>query len=168
VRKNNTLGFSFLWISLVIVLLDQISKTAIDLALEPGETVPISGNFFKITYVLNPGGVFGTKLGSGAFYTIVAIFAIFLAFFFFYRTLEQSWWRGMGWALILGGALGNLIDRFRFGEVLDFLDFDFIDINIPHVITLDRWPIFNLADAAVTLGMVVVLLGILFPPRSYE
>ena len=167
-RKNNTLGFSFLWISLVIVLLDQISKTAIDLALEPGETVSVSGNFFKITYVLNPGGVFGTKLGSGAFYTIVAIFAIFLAFFFFYRTLEQSWWRGMGWALILGGALGNLIDRLRFGEVLDFLDFDFINIHISKVITLDRWPIFNLADAAVTLGMVVVLLGILFPPRSYE
>jgi signal peptidase II len=168
VKKNNAASFSLLWISLAIVFLDQTSKTAIDLALQPGEIVPVSGNFFRITYVLNPGGVFGTKLGSGAFYTIVAIFAIFLAFFFFFRTLEQGWWRGSGWALILGGALGNLIDRFRFGEVLDFLDFDFIDIYIPKVIALDRWPVFNLADAAVTIGMLVVLLGILFPPRSYE
>jgi len=62
--------------------------------------------------------------------------------------------------------LGNIVDRFRFGQVLDFLDFDFFNINIPGVLELDRWPVFNIADASVTCGMALVLIFVLFPAKK--
>jgi len=151
-----------LLLSLSVVIVDQLSKTLIAQTLYPGESIKVLGNFFRITYVLNPGGAFGTRLGSGTFYTIISILAIFLAIYFFFRTRNEETWFRAGWALILGGAFGNLIDRFRFGEVLDFLDFDFPDIHIPSVIQLDRWPVFNFADACVTVAMVIVLWQVFF------
>ena len=151
-----------LLLSLSVVIVDQLSKTLIAQTLYPGESIKVLGNFFRITYVLNPGGAFGTRLGSGTFYTIISILAIFLAIYFFFRTRNEETWFRAGWALILGGAFGNLIDRFRFGEVLDFLDFDFPDIHIPSVIQLDRWPVFNFADACVTVAMVIILWQVFF------
>ena len=157
-----------LLLSLFIVIIDQLSKTIIAQTLYPGESIQVLGDFFRITYVLNPGGAFGTKIGSGTFYTIISIFAIFLGIYFFFRTSEDETWFKAGWALILGGALGNLIDRFRFGEVLDFLDFDFFNIHIPSVIHLDRWPVFNFADASVTVAMIIILWQVLLTPRHKE
>lgn len=151
-----------LLLSLFVVLIDQLSKTLIAHILHPGESIKVLGDFFRITYVLNPGGAFGTRLGSGTFYTIISILAIFLGLYFFFRTREEETWFRIGWALILGGAFGNLIDRFRFGEVLDFLDFDFFDIYVPSAIQLDRWPVFNLADACVTVAMVIILWQVFF------
>lgn len=151
-----------LLLSLLVVLIDQLSKTLIAHTLHPGESIKVLGDFFRITYVLNPGGAFGTRLGSGTFYTIISILAIFLGLYFFFRTREEETWFRIGWALILGGAFGNLIDRFRFGEVLDFLDFDFLDIHIPTLIQLERWPVFNFADACVTVAMAIILWQVLF------
>jgi len=152
-----------LLLSIFVVLIDQLSKTIIAQTLYPGESIRVLGNFFRITYVLNPGGAFGTKIGSGTFYTIISILAIFLGIYFFFRTREDETWFKAGWALILGGAVGNLIDRFRFGEVLDFLDFDFFDVHIPSVIHLDRWPVFNFADVSVTVAMIIILWQVLLP-----
>lgn len=151
-----------LLLSLFVILIDQLSKTVIAHALHPGESIKVLGDFFRITYVLNPGGAFGTRIGSGTFYTIISIFAIFLGIYFFLKTREDETWFRIGWALILGGAFGNLIDRFRFGEVLDFLDVDFFDIHIPSIIQLDRWPVFNVADASVTIAMIIILWQVLF------
>ncbi len=151
-----------LLLSLFVILIDQLSKTVIAHALYPGESIKVLGNFFRITYVLNPGGAFGTRIGSGTFYTIISILAIFLGIYFFLKTREDETWFRIGWSLILGGAFGNLIDRFRFGEVLDFLDVDFFDIHIPSIIQLDRWPVFNVADASVTIAMIIILWQVLF------
>lgn len=157
-----------LLLSLFVVLIDQLSKTIIAQTLYPGESIKVLGDFFRITYVLNPGGAFGTKIGSGTFYTIISILAIFLGIYFFFRTREDETWFKAGWALILGGALGNLIDRFRFGEVLDFLDFDFFNVHIPYIIHLDRWPVFNFADVSVTLAMIIILWQVFLPRRQKE
>ncbi len=165
-KKDTTKKLYLLGVSILILILDQLSKTLVEKSLNLGESIFVLGNFFKITYVLNPGGVFGTRILSGTCYTIVAISAIFLASYFFFRTKIDIRFYRLGWALILGGALGNVVDRFRFGQVLDFLDFDFFNINILGVIKLDRWPVFNLADASVTCGMVIILIFVLFPSKK--
>lgn len=157
-----------LLLSLFIVIIDQLSKTIIAQTLYPGESIKVLGDFFRITFVLNPGGAFGTKIGSGTFYTLISILAIFLGIYFFFRTRENEVWFKAGWALILGGALGNLIDRFRFGEVLDFLDFDFFNMHIPSVIQLDRWPVFNIADVSVTVAMIIILWQVFLSGKQKE
>ena len=162
-KNDSPKNLYLLGVSILILVLDQLSKTLVTRNLNLGDSVSVLGNFFKITYILNPGGVFGTRLFSGTWYTVIAIFAIFLAsYFFFYARFETGLFR-LGWALILGGALGNIFDRLRFGQVLDFLDFDFFNLNIPGIINLDRWPVFNLADASVTCGMALIIILVILP-----
>lgn len=139
-----------------------------------GESTPVLGNFFKLTYILNPGGVFGSKLGSQNFYTIISVLALIVTSWFFFKTKSAETWFRIGLCMVLGGAVGNLIDRLRFGEVVDFLDFDFFNINLSSSkilffnfpgFALDRWPVFNLADSFVLIGMFLIIVGLL---RSKE
>jgi signal peptidase II len=162
---------SFLIIAILLVLADQISKTLIAIYLLPGESVPVWGDFFRLTLVLNPGGVFGTRLGNQNFYTLISILAIGVTLWFYFKTKGKEGVLRIGLGLVLGGAVGNLIDRFRFGQVVDFLDFDFFNIHLPPKdilffrfpgFSLDRWPVFNLADSFVLIGMVLVIVHLLF------
>lgn len=161
----------FLIITILSVFADQLSKTLISSLLKPGESIPVVGDFFRITFVLNPGGVFGTKLGSQNFYTLISILAIGVTLWFYFKIKAKENILRLGLCLVLGGAVGNLIDRFRFGEVVDFLDFDFFNINLPPRdilffkfpgFSLDRWPVFNLADSFVLIGMCLVIIHLLF------
>jgi len=147
-------------ITLLAVAVDQISKTAVARSFSPGEWTPVLGDFFRLTLVLNPGGVFGTRLGSSNFYTFISVLAIGVTLWFFFKSKTDGVIFRTGLSLILGGAIGNLIDRFRFGEVVDFLDFDFFNINLPGFY-LDRWPVFNLADSFVLVGMVLIVIHLL-------
>jgi len=161
----------FLIITALAILADQLSKTLLTHLLLPGESVPIVDDFFKLTLVSNPGGVFGTRLGSQNFYTFISLLAIGVTLWFFFKTKAKDRSFKIGLCLVLGGAVGNLIDRFRFGEVVDFLDFDFFNITLPPTkilflkfpgFYLDRWPVFNLADSFVLIGMVLVIIHLLF------
>ncbi len=161
----------FLIITILSVFADQLSKTLITALLKPGESIPVVGDFFRITFVLNPGGVFGTKLGNQNFYTLVSILAIGVTLWFYFKIKGKENILRIGLCLVLGGAVGNLIDRFRFGEVVDFLDFDFFNIKLPPKdilflkfpgFSLDRWPVFNLADSFVLIGMCLVIIHLLF------
>jgi signal peptidase II len=167
-------SYRLLIISLLIILLDQLSKTVVVCYLPMGESKPVLGNFFKLTYVLNPGGVFGSKLGSKNFYAIISVLALIVTSWFFFKTKRGETWLRIGLCMVLGGAVGNLIDRFRFGEVVDFLDFDFFNINLPPSkvlffnfpgFYLDRWPVFNLADSFVLIGMIFVVVHLLRSPK---
>lgn len=158
---------TFAIVAVAAVILDQLSKTAAARFLFMGESVPVLGDFFRITLILNPGGVFGTKLGSENFYTIISVLAIGVTLWFFFKARTDAVAFRVGLALVLGGAVGNLIDRFRFGKVVDFLDFDFFNINLPPGevafvkfpgLYLDRWPVFNLADSFVLIGMALIVL----------
>ena len=165
----------FLIITILSVFADQLSKTLIAALLKPGESVQVLGGFFRITFVLNPGGVFGTKLGNQNFYTLVSILAIGVTLWFYFKIRGKENILRTGLCFVLGGAVGNLIDRFRFGEVVDFLDFDFFNINLlPRDIlffkfpgfSLDRWPVFNLADSFVLIGMCLVIIHLLFTQEN--
>lgn len=162
---------TFAIVTVAAVILDQLSKTVVARYLFMGESVPVLGDFFRITLVLNPGGVFGTRLGSQDFYTIISVLAIGVTLWFFFKARTDAITFRIGLALVLGGAVGNLIDRFRFGKVVDFLDFDFFNINLPPAeiaflkfpgFYLDRWPVFNLADSFVLIGMVLIVLYLFF------
>jgi signal peptidase II len=162
-------------ISLLVILLDQLSKTVVVHHFQMGESIPVLGNFFKLTYILNPGGVFGSKLGSQNFYTIISVLALLVTSWFFFKTKSAGIWFRIGLCMVLGGAVGNLLDRLRFGEVVDFLDFDFFNINLPSSkilffnfpgFSLDRWPVFNLADSFVLIGIIFIIAYLLKSHRN--
>ena len=169
-----------LFVSLTIVLIDQISKLTIKGFSFPllkinyegmyqGERIHVIGNFFRITFIENPGMAFGFDPGVN-FKLWISIFSILASIgliAYIYHVRKQSITLRLALAFILGGAIGNLIDRMFYGilygyaplfygHVVDFLDFDFFHFTL-FGRTFDRWPIFNVADAAVTIGVVILL-----------
>jgi len=154
----------YLALALSIVLFDQITKSIIRVSFLPGESKQVLGDFLRFCFVYNQGGAFGVKVGNYLLYTVLAIsVAILLTVYLFkYNRPDKIFL-----ALIIGGAVGNLFDRILYGKVIDFIDVDIIDIVIPQFsflffkfkgFELYRWFTFNIADAAVTVG----LLGLIF------
>ncbi len=136
-----------LLLSLVIVCLDQITKFVVKLQFNLGVSIDIVGDVVRLTYIENPGMAFGIQIGGQMFFTVFATIATFVIFIYIVKAREENITLRISLALILGGAIGNLIDRFLYGKVVDF-----IDIGIGNT----RWPIFNAADSAVTIGMVIL------------
>jgi signal peptidase II len=150
------------WPVLIVVLLDQISKLAVVHNLQLHESVPVISGFFDLVHVRNRGMAFGLMNRSEIaleFYFLVAasVGAIALLLFCFFKLKKDHARISVGLSLILGGALGNLIDRLRLGEVIDFLDF---------YLGSYHWPAFNLADSAITVGTLWVALTLIFPYQS--
>jgi len=129
------------------LLLDQLSKILIASKLSPGDSVPILGDLLWFGYTRNPRGVFGLSFGPVPLVP-VSLIAIAVLFLLLFRMTGRGS-APLAISLILGGAVGNLIDRVRLGEVIDFLDFG---------LGRYRWPTFNLADAGVTVGALLLLL----------
>ncbi|MBI4531029.1 MAG: signal peptidase II [Candidatus Latescibacteria bacterium] len=136
-----------LGISLICLILDQVSKFAVARRMVLHQSIPVIGSFFQLTYIHNPGAAFGIAIGGRLFYILFATIAIILIGVVLYRSSNSAFSIQLSFAMILGGALGNLIDRIRLGEVIDFLDFG---------IGLWRWPVFNVADAFVTSGIILL------------
>ena len=114
--------------------------------------------FFNLTHILNPGGAFGLFAENSQalrkfLFLFVSTIVAGVVFWMYQKTPREYRWFSWALALIFGGALGNLIDRFRYGKVVDFLDFYLGGCH---------WPAFNLADSAITMGMTVFLCHILF------
>ncbi len=137
-----------------ILVLDQLTKWVARVFLKPVYSVSIIGDFFRLTYVENPGIAFGLRISNKTIFTLLSIVAVIIIFYYLFALHNHKFLR-IAFASILGGALGNLIDRFLFGRVVDFLDFEFFDVNIPPFnfmvfrfggYQMDRWPVFNVAD----------------------
>ncbi len=157
-RQGLIKGMAFFLTALIVLALDQVSKFLIRANMSPGQSIPEDG-LFRITYVTNIGGVFGI-LSNQAFLiiltTAVGIAAILLysRYPIFKRMLVK-----ISLGLLLGGALGNLIDRLSFGWVVDFIDIGFGQY---------RWPTFNLADSAIVLGVILLFYYFIFVVRKEE
>ncbi len=138
-----------LFVSAVLVLADQISKTVVRNTMSLYESIPVIPEFFHLTYVTNDGMAFGINFPFGI-YVFSGISIIFTGFLFWYlwSIKDDEIVLRTGVALILAGAIGNLIDRIFLGEVVDFLDFMIGDFH---------WYVFNLADSCVTVGLGFVL-----------
>ena len=145
-------------VSIGVVLLDQITKWLIIRYLPLYTHITVIDHFFNITHVLNPGGAFGffaeQSPGIRKFVFLFLSSGVALFVLWLYRKTAQSHiFLSYGLALIFGGAVGNLIDRFRFGKVVDFLDF--------YVGAL-HWPAFNVADSAISIGMGILIYHVVF------
>ena len=149
--------------ALAVILLDQISKYIVLRSIALHESIPVIGGFFGLVHTRNRGMAFGLMNRPGSdfsFYFLVAatIAAVLLLLFWFTKLKDEERRLIFGLSLILGGAIGNLIDRLRLREVIDFLDC--------HVGTY-HWPAFNLADSAITVGTFWVAINLLFySPKS--
>ena len=138
-----------LFVSAVLVLADQVSKTIVVRTMSLYESVPIIQNFFHFTYITNDGMAFGINFPFGYFiFTTVSILLTTFLFWYLWSVRNHSIIIRLGIGLIIAGAIGNLIDRIFLGEVIDFLDFMIGDFH---------WYVFNLADSYVTVGMGLVL-----------
>lgn len=135
----------FFIILLITVFVDLITKYVVMTEMIEGQSIPILPGFFHLTYIQNPGAAFGMLAGKTWFFvgiTLLVLLAMLLA----HKWISQSG-RLYQWALglVAGGAIGNLVDRIRFTKVIDFFDFRV-------------WPVFNLADTAICIGVGLILL----------
>ncbi len=166
-----------LWlIPFIIVVVDQITKWSVATSMRLHESIPVLGDWFRLTYIHNPGGAFGVRWGHDGLYFIAAIIVIGWIVWHLWRHGASVHLSTLALALILGGAIGNLIDRTILGEVIDFLDFEFPDMRVPQFdfgfishsgVMLDRWPIFNVADSSVTVGVLTLIVSLFYDPRLY-
>lgn len=152
--------------TLIVLILDQLTKIWVRSSMTLGESHRVLGDeFFRLTYAENSGVAFGLNAGSPIFLIIFNVVAsVILVYLLLTSRRENSLAHPktvrVALALILGGAIGNLIDRTLFFRVTDFLDFDFPDFIIP------RWPIFNLADSAVTIGVTLWCIYLVFTAKK--
>lgn len=170
-----------LYFSFAVVIVDQITKLLVKGFSIPflnfnydgmyyGQVIPVIGDFFRLTFIENPGMAFGYDPGDGLKFwvTLFSLVASIGLIIYLYFIREKSLSLRFAIALILGGAIGNLIDRLLYGvifgyaplfygKVVDFLDFDFFNFTL-FGRTYDRWPIFNIADAAVSIGVLVLII----------
>jgi len=154
---------------LFFLALDQVSKFAIRnlFAKTDVQTIPVIGNFFRLTFVENRGAVFGINPNLGNLTNIILlilhIIAIVVIIYLFLKNKHAL--PRFSFTLILSGAFGNLIDRIIFGRVTDFLDVDFFDLTIGkwHI---DRWYVFNIADSCIVVGVILLIIYYLFVETS--
>jgi signal peptidase II len=143
--------------ALFIVAADQLVKGVVVSVLESVRSIDFLGSVVRFTRTTNTGAAFGLLRGQGPWFIVVSA-AASLAIILFRREIAKlRRWDQIAFGLILGGAVGNLIDRIRLGAVIDF-----IDIGIRHL----RWPSFNVADSAITIGVVLLAYGFILLPRS--
>lgn len=141
-----------------VIIADRLTKMAAVAWLDPVRSVPVIPGFFDLTLVRNPGGVFGLMrdLSEGvrsAIFTLVPALVIVAIAFYAWRLPQSQRLTRAALSLVLGGALGNLIDRIRFGHVIDFLDVYWRE---------HHWPAFNIADSAICVGVGLMLFEGLF------
>jgi signal peptidase II len=141
----------------LVMLLDQLTKCYVGSSFQLYESVPVISGFFNLTYIRNPGAAFGflsntSPFFRGAFFSLVTLVAAGLILYYLLHNKIEDLWLLIPLAFILAGALGNLADRYRFGEVIDFLD---VYIGPYH------WPAFNVADSAISIGALFLIVDML-------
>jgi len=144
---------AFIWaLAIFVFLLDWASKIFILRNLSLNESVEIIKNIFYLTLVHNTGAAFGIFKNQTLFFIVVSILAVITIVIYIKKFSNISLAIKIGLALILGGAFGNLVDRLCFGYVVDFLDFKI-------------WPVFNIADSAITVGTFLLIVNLMTKKR---
>lgn len=135
-----SLYMKYYLLTAAIIIADQISKLMIRGWMDVGESIPVLGQFFRITYVRNTGAAFSMLSGQRILLIVIPVVVVAGALWYFHHHKDKHWTFYTAWAMIIAGGIGNLIDRVIFGWVTDMLDFSIFP------------PVFNIADIGVTVG----------------
>lgn len=137
---------------ILIFIIDQISKIIIMNNIKLNESIKVIGDFFKLTYTHNDGAAFGIFGGKTLFILIISLLILAYLLYELFRNKESNLLINISITMIIGGLLGNLLDRIYFGYVRDFLDFKIFNYD---------FAIFNVGDIAIVLGACIFFIGIL-------
>ncbi len=142
----------WIWLAVVVVILDQLTKYIASTSLELHQSVAVMP-MFNWTLMHNPGAAFSFLANEGGwqrwFFAVIAVAVSAVIVLWIKRLQQHEKWQAVALALILGGAIGNVIDRIWLGYVVDF-----IDVYYEHM----HWPAFNIADSAITIGVVLIII----------
>jgi len=164
-------------VSIIVFIIDQVTKFLAKQWIGLGDSIRIYGNTIRLTHVQNEGIAFGLMVGNKTLFTFFSILAALIILYYLLRVKDQNFLYRFPLALIFGGALGNIFDRVLFGRVVDFMDVDIPNILIPSYkllfvnvppIELTRWPVFNVADMAVTIGMLLLFIAVFFTKEEVD
>jgi len=148
---------AFFLVAVLLALADQLLKRAVDASFAVGESRVLLPGFLNLTYLRNPGGAFSLLAGlppawGRGFFIAVTLAALAFVFYLYRWSPPPTRWGRLGLPAIFGGGLGNLVDRVATGEVVDFILLYYRDYH---------WPAFNLADSAITVGVVLLAVDAL-------
>jgi signal peptidase II len=149
-------SWKYFLISIIVIVIDQLSKYFVRLQIPLYHSIEILGDYFRLTHVSNEGAAFSLSLGDYSRWIFITLTFILIVVFI-YLIIKQPKFQKFYYSLILGGAVGNLIDRVIFGKVTDFLDslYPRIPSEWNWFYSFDRWPIFNVADSMIVIGMIL-------------
>jgi signal peptidase II len=143
--------FAFAVAAVTVLVLDILTKWIVSHTMTLHQSVEVLGDFGRLTYIRNPGAAFGLFSGNRTSFIFISIFAIAIILWLLARRHYRGRLSLTALGMILGGAVGNLIDRIRVGEVVDFVDLGF---------GRTRWPVFNVADMGVTIGVCILAVAL--------
>ncbi len=154
----------YYWVSLIIIIFDQVSKYVVRNSIEPGQIIKLTPKMFWLTSVQNTGAAFSFSFGNPSLNQILFIIISIIAIIFivYLSAQSKSKLEIFSFALILGGAIGNLIDRIWMGSVTDFIWCDFPDV------IMTRWPVFNIADSSIVIAIVLMIVVTIFHKQTHE
>ena len=139
----------FYGVTLGIILLDQIIKNVLLFLMGLGNSFTVISNFFNITLIGNTGAAFSILSSNTLFLIIISIVVLNLIYFLFIKGKKLSGYEQISYGVLVGGIIGNLIDRVVHGQVIDYLDFNIFGYN---------FPVFNLADIAIVISMIFIAI----------
>src|SRR5699024_8144451 len=157
-KRQYYIGIS-IFITIVILILDQITKFIITKTMQIGDSFEVIPNFLSITSHRNNGAAWGILSGKMAFFYIITVIILIILIVFFIKEAKHNLLMQIAISLLFAGALGNFIDRVLNGEVVDFVDTYIFSYN---------FPIFNVADSSLTIGVVLVIIALLRDMRTEE
>lgn len=143
----------FYLLASTIAIIDQLLKYFVAKLLFAGQSLPLLNGILKLTYVRNTGAAFSLFVGFSPYLAVVSLIVILIVIYFHHKIPANNQWMQTGLAFILGGSLGNLLDRIFRGYVIDYLDFRI-------------WPVFNFADVMINVGVILVALKLLLGGRN--
>lgn len=136
-------------ITMICVLIDQIIKMVVTSNMSLNSTILVIPNFFSITYVKNDGAAWSILSGNTIFLILISIVALLIIIMYVFKNSDIKTFEFMNYSILIGGILGNLFDRIKFGSVIDYLDFKIFNYN---------FPIFNFADMCIVVSIFLLLI----------
>lgn len=157
-KRQYYIGIS-LFITIIILVLDQITKFIIASSMKVGDSFEVIPNFLNITSHRNDGAAWGILSGKMSFFFIITIIILVVLIVFYIKEAKNNLLMQIAISLLFAGALGNFIDRVLHGEVVDFVDTYIFGYN---------FPIFNVADSSLTIGVLLIIIALLTDMKKEE